>query len=324
MRSQPDDKIIIGGDFTSFAGNAVGRIARLGPDGQFDPTFNTGSGFSDRVQCVLVQPDGKVLVGGNFLQFDGAGPGRLIRLNADGTRDLSFTASVFGEVRRLALRPDGRILVAHNSNRLTCLLPSGALDPTFNNGFTVDGSSISGIAVLTTGGIVLSGNFIGIGGMPSSGIALLTPNGQPDPSFEPGEGLANPYSGFPVVGLCLAVQDDGSILVGGQFTAYDGIGRNRIARIFGGLSVGMAESPVAAPSWLFPNPTDGLLTLQLNEQGCNGCLLRIVGMDGRMVMEQRINAPREVLDVQRLANGAYTLELVDPAGGRMVERFIKE
>ncbi len=324
VKPHPDDKIIVGGDFTSFAGNAVGRIARLGPDGQFDPTFNTGSGFSDRVQCVLVQPDGKVLVGGNFLQFDGAGPGRLIRLNADGTRDLSFTASVFGEVRRLALRPDGRILVAHNSNRLTCLLPSGALDPTFNNGFTVDGSSISGIAVLTTGGIVLTGNFIGIGGMLSSGIALLTPNGQPDPAFEPGEGLTNTYSGFPVVGVCVTVQDDGRILVGGQFTAYDGTGRNRIARIFAGLSVGMAERPGTQQPWLYPNPTDGMLMVQVGEMDLTPGVLRVRCMDGRVVLEQRMSAPNTALDVQHVAAGTYTVELIDTQQQRMMQRFIKQ
>ncbi|MBK6753657.1 MAG: delta-60 repeat domain-containing protein [Flavobacteriales bacterium] len=233
---QADDKVIAAGSFTSFAGNAVGRIVRLLPNGQFDATFNTGSGFSGQVNCVLVQPDGKVLVGGTFSQFNGSGAIRLIRLNSDGTRDNSFTSAVTSDVRTLALRSDGRILVAHtnlgNANRLSCLLPTGTLDPTFNNGFAAGGTFINEIAVLGNGGILFTGYFATIGGVPSSGVGVLTPNGQPDPGFTPGQGFTNSSSGLPAVGNCAALQLDGRILVGGQFTAYDGTGRNRIARLF--------------------------------------------------------------------------------------------
>ncbi|HMQ77891.1 MAG TPA: delta-60 repeat domain-containing protein, partial [Flavobacteriales bacterium] len=234
MDRDASDRLLVCGQFTSVDGNTVGRIARLLPDGQFDPTFTTGTGLNGTAWCVLVQPDGKVLVGGSFYQYNGTTTARLIRLNSDGSLDPSFASALIAtHVGRLALLPDGRILTAHNYGYLSCLLPSGALDPTFNNGLYF-GSSIEAIAASAAGGIVVSGNFVGPAGYGWSGIALLTAIGQPDAGFDPGAGLQYPGTGFTSIGYCLAVQPDGRVLVGGRFTAYDGTGRNFLARLFGG------------------------------------------------------------------------------------------
>jgi uncharacterized delta-60 repeat protein len=70
---QPDGKILVGGYFDSFNGAARGGVLRLNADGSLDPTFApTGSGINYDVDAMVLQPDGKVLVGGRFTTYNGA------------------------------------------------------------------------------------------------------------------------------------------------------------------------------------------------------------------------------------------------------------
>src|ERR1044072_3306896 len=71
---QPDGKILLGGDFTTIGNGGTGtgarkRLARLNADGSVDPVFNPGA--SDSVFALAVQPDGKILVGGQFSLLGG-------------------------------------------------------------------------------------------------------------------------------------------------------------------------------------------------------------------------------------------------------------
>ena len=59
-----------------------------------DLTFNSGSGFNGGTNAVTLQPDGKILVGGIFTTYDGLIEHRIIRLNSDGSKDLTFDNSV--------------------------------------------------------------------------------------------------------------------------------------------------------------------------------------------------------------------------------------
>src|SRR5262245_9675443 len=64
-------------------------------DGGLDGTFNAGeSGTDTEVVCLAVQPDGKILIGGSFTTYNGDSTGAhfLMRLNADGTRDVTFNS----------------------------------------------------------------------------------------------------------------------------------------------------------------------------------------------------------------------------------------
>ena len=61
---QPDGKVLIGGQFTSYNGTSRNYIARLNADGSLDASFNPGVGASSFVYSLALQPDGKVLIGG--------------------------------------------------------------------------------------------------------------------------------------------------------------------------------------------------------------------------------------------------------------------
>jgi len=68
-----DGDIIIVGNFTSYNGVTVRRIARLNEDGSLDLAFNSGGyGASNIVRSVILLPDGKYLISGNFISYNGS------------------------------------------------------------------------------------------------------------------------------------------------------------------------------------------------------------------------------------------------------------
>jgi uncharacterized delta-60 repeat protein len=90
---QSDGKVLIGGDFTTYNGTSRGHVARLNSDGSLDSGFlATGAGANGAVISLLVQSDGKVLIGGNFPAYNGTARGSVARLNSDGSLDTGFLA----------------------------------------------------------------------------------------------------------------------------------------------------------------------------------------------------------------------------------------
>lgn len=120
---QPDGKILIGGAFYKYNGVVQYRIARLNSDGSLDPAFDSGSGPVGWVYSMALQPDGKILIGGDFMSYDGTPRNRVARLNSDGSLDLSFNpgTGVAGTIQQyigvsaIAVQPDGKILIGGNS-----------------------------------------------------------------------------------------------------------------------------------------------------------------------------------------------------------------
>lgn len=180
---QADNKILVGGDFNTFKGETFNYILRLNPDYSIDRTFNTGSGFNGKVNTIVVQPDGKILVGGNFFYYNGFFVTYLIRLNQDGSIDPSLVAPVDpngqvhrgpdGEVRVLTLQPDGKILIggvfrnyydAANvrtvNNGLMRLNTNNTVDTGFDIGvYGFDDTPVNAIALDPSGKIIVGGAF---------------------------------------------------------------------------------------------------------------------------------------------------------------------
>lgn len=114
---QPDGKILIGRD--PFAGQS--GITRLLPNGSVDPDWNPGgSGANGRVTQVALNPDGGVIIGGDFTTYNGTSPGRFLLLNPDGTRNTVFNPGgngPQGDVGGIAVSADGQwILMAMQSD----------------------------------------------------------------------------------------------------------------------------------------------------------------------------------------------------------------
>src|SRR5204862_3321535 len=88
---------------------AAGVRGQSALDG-FNPSAN--GTFS----MVVVQPDGKMLLGGDFTTLSPNGGvavmrNRIARLNPDGTLDLAFNPNADAAVGSIAIQADGKILV---------------------------------------------------------------------------------------------------------------------------------------------------------------------------------------------------------------------
>ena len=243
MAMQADGKTIIGGDFTTVGAAARNRIARLNADGTLD-AFNPNA--DDTVYSVAVQGDGKILVAGTFTNIGGAPRISLARLNANGSADATFTPDIIGDVFSLAVQYDGRILIAGGfttvngvaRNNLARLNPNGTLDTDFNPAPNSSGI-VSSIALQYNGSIIVGGQFTTLGGITRNRIARLLPDGSLDSSFDATAGV----TGVSEAIRSIAVQKDGSILIGGVFTEVNGVSRSRIARLNADGTLDMSFNP---------------------------------------------------------------------------------
>jgi hypothetical protein len=104
--SLPSGKVLINGPFSGVNGTPTEGVALLNTDGTVDASFQAPGLLNGRsVYSLAMQPDGKVLIGGDFDQLYGASPrNRIARLNVDGTLDATFDPGTGAndEVLRLA------------------------------------------------------------------------------------------------------------------------------------------------------------------------------------------------------------------------------
>lgn len=89
---QEDGKIILGGVFDEIDSIARNAIARLNIDGSVDESFDPGirnaSEFSKSfVSELVIQEDGRILVGGSFPRVGSFSRNNFVRLNSDGSVD---------------------------------------------------------------------------------------------------------------------------------------------------------------------------------------------------------------------------------------------
>jgi uncharacterized delta-60 repeat protein len=227
----------------------VGALHAQTP-GSIDPAFNPsdigygrGDGFYGYLSCGTIQTDGKILVGGDFTGYSGLGGGtttiglkRLARLNVDGTLDQSLAiGSGFnaGTVRKILVQADGKIIAlgnftSYNGSTAVCiarLSSTGAIDPTFITGTGFLGGYPEDAVLLPDGKIVVVGTFTTYNGSACGKVARLNADGTFDATFVTGTGFTG--SGVSAI----ARQTDGSLLIGGEFTAFNGTPRSNIVRI---------------------------------------------------------------------------------------------
>jgi len=242
---QSDGKVLVGGFFAAVNGTNRNDIARLNADGTLDPNFLPGAGTdgagivaSVGVGAVALQPDGKLLLGGDFSTVNGSVRSRVARLNANGVLDTAFDSGtgVDGSVY-VAVQPDGKPLIAGLFSTVNELARSGMArlnvdgsgDSTFNPGSgATPGRSVYSLTLQADGKVVIAGTFTQVNGINRNRVARLNPAGGLDGSFEPGTGVAG--TDFTII-KSLAVQSDGAVLIGGSFATFNGMARNSLAKL---------------------------------------------------------------------------------------------
>jgi uncharacterized delta-60 repeat protein len=229
---QADGKILVGGFFNNIGGQPRNNIARLDPvTGQADSFDPSATGGNASVRSIVVQADGKILVGGQFSSIGGQSRNNIARLDpATGQAD-SFDPNATGgsgEIESIAVQADGKILAGgyftsiggQQRNYIARLDPTTGLADSFDPNAS---APVWAITLQADGKILVGGTFNSIGGQTRSKIARL----------DPATGLADSFnpSADQTVVFTIAVQADGKIFAGGDFTSIGGQPRNRIARL---------------------------------------------------------------------------------------------
>jgi uncharacterized delta-60 repeat protein len=234
---QADGKVLIGGWFSSVNGTNRNGTARLNANGSLDGSFNPGAGAFSDVHSVALQPDGKVLIGGNV---------SVARLNANGSLDDSFNAGTGAnnDVNSVVVQSDGKVLIGGyftsvngtNRNRIARLNANGSLDGSFEPGRGIE-SYISSLVMQSDGKVLIGGLFTYVNGTNRNGSARLNADGSldstfvPDTNFNPGFGVIHyhqdcgvpPYQCYDIAyATAIAVQSDGKVLVGVESDYYYG------------------------------------------------------------------------------------------------------
>ena len=231
---QSDSKTVIAGDFLSYNATARGRMARLNANGSLDPTFNPGSGANDFIGALAQTTAGQFIIGGGFGAYNGVQRTRVARINANGTLDSGFSAGLGPDsaVWAVAVQPDDKVLIAGEFTtvdglaraHIARLNADGTLDPTFDPGANGPDGTIWAVVLQPDGKVVIGGEFYTLAGEVRGGIARLNADGTPDPGFTPGAGTDG-------IVYALALQTDGKVVVGGEFSLMDFNPRKNLTRL---------------------------------------------------------------------------------------------
>jgi uncharacterized delta-60 repeat protein len=224
---QPDGKFIVSGYFN--VGGQWKTVVRLNNDGSLDGTFNVttnnGSTNFNHIYRMLLQPDGKIVIGSNALQsVNGTTTGYLARLTTTGALDtaLGVTGQISFPIFALALQSDGKIIAAGGFGAIGRLLTDGTPD----KGWTypdVGLGSVHCLAIEPDGQILAGSNSrFTVNGVQTDGLIRLNTNGSIDFTFNPPDIR---------IAWTLYVQSDGKIAVGGSFTINFGLFLSTFGRL---------------------------------------------------------------------------------------------
>ncbi len=265
---QPDGKVLFAGDFSRVNDIPRRDLVRVNADGTLDSTFNSGVKIDNPITKIVVQPDGKILLAGGFT-VNGLSNLGIVRLNSDGSLDTSFNPILGTSVYSIVLQADGKILVGGGFTgvngqpriALVRLSSDGTTDMTFNPAFGTN-TVIRSIAIQSDGKIMVGGTFNAVNGFARQNLVRLNADGSLDSAFNAGSIAAVNQIELQTDGKYLVltstlvrlnnigttdatfqspntngtvnaflVQPDGTIIIGGSFTAVNNIARSRLARL---------------------------------------------------------------------------------------------
>lgn len=228
---QTDGKLLLLGTFDAFNGQPAAGIIRLNTDGTRDTSYVFGSSGltisnTPSSSTVALQSDNKLLLVGYFPAANSLPATQLVRLNTDGSRDLTYSSPypISMIVVGLTLDASDRALVlgctynfapAPTVPELVRLLPTGALDPSFTADASLFSSTPTTSANVWQIMVQPDGKLLLNNGSPDTGVrvARLLPTGQVDPAFQP---LTGDYGTYTFA----ALQPDGTIWVGGYSAGF--------------------------------------------------------------------------------------------------------
>jgi uncharacterized delta-60 repeat protein len=218
------------------------------PSGTEESVSVLKGGISGTVTGLHVQADGKMIIVGSFryyvrpnydlvsatgadsLHLDSTMVNYIARLHADGTLDTTYNydlvnhrgkESVNGGISKSILLPDGKLLITgafdkYNglpAKRIARLNADGSLDATFKSDAGAN-MPVYDIAPQPDGKYIISGIFTTYGGVQVPHLARISPDGEPDLSFQPGKGVDGMVN-------YVSVMPQGQIILTGFFSKFN-------------------------------------------------------------------------------------------------------
>lgn len=263
-----DGRIAVGGSFTEFGGIIRPSLVVLNTNGTVMTSFAPGTGPNGIVYALAYQPDGKLIVAGDFTKYKGASRNHIARVNPDGSLDPTFDAG-FGpnaSVRAVALQEDGKIVIGGLFTEVNGiprgyvarLNDDGSLDTGFLDNLAGADGAVLALSVQTDGKVVAVGDFGRFNSVSRSRITRLNSDGSTDPTINFGTG-ANGHI------AAVANQSDDQIVIGGGFTTFNGIERSYFARLIGYKNLGPGRLEFLAPVFYQnENITNAIITVRRN------------------------------------------------------------
>jgi uncharacterized delta-60 repeat protein len=329
---QSDGKILVAG--SSDGSNDDFALVRYNTDGNLDNTFDSdgrvttdfGSGNDEGIS-VAIQSNGKIVVAGysyNGSDYDFA----LVRYNTDGSLDNTFdsdgkvTTDIGSREDRgfsVALQSDGKIVMAgysNNGSNFDFALVRYNTDGSLDNSFDSDGKVITDIgsgddygssaAIQSDGKIVVAGSSY-YGSSWDFALVRYNADGSLDNTFD-SDGKVTTDMGGADDGYSLAIQSDGKIVVAGV-SSKTNFG---LARYIGSaMSMGIASLAADQSISIFPNPSNGIFTIQ-----CPFTIsaLEIINAFGEKCIATTVNSQQETVNLSSQPNGLYFLQLKTDEG----------
>ncbi len=230
---QTDGKMILTGSFTEFNGIPANGIIRLNSDGSIDSSLNVGTGPNSGTLMASLQPDGKIIVVGQFTTFNGVSAKCIVRLDALGNIDNSFSANnnTYASLSKALVKANGEIIVFGNfnefdnvpMNKIACLNSTGQLNTQFSTGVFNNVQMLRSV-LQNDGKLILFGSFTSYDNVAHNYLIRLNPDGTPDSTFDMGVGADDWVQ-------AVEIQSTGRVVIAGKFNNFMGELKNDMTRI---------------------------------------------------------------------------------------------
>ncbi len=302
---QPNGQIIVTGYFTWYNGlNKVG-ILRLNSNGTLDTTFNsTGAGFAtmnatstrngNNASVIVLQPDGKIIIGGYFTHYNNTVRNNIVRLNSDGSLDTTFNVGT--GFNNNVIHP-----VTGTNGLIRSLVLDVVSDP--NKWY-----------------VYVGGDFTAYNGTACDEIVRLfckSPTASNVGTKDGGFRLLN--GGTDGTVWSMKQQSDGKIIIGGQFTTYSTVSALNVTRIFpGNPSLESKNGTIYYDSEpeidlfadadviLYPNPSTGIINFKTDTLKDTTFSIKVYNALGQKVFETEYSNTKDTsLNLSDLKKGTY-------------------
>ncbi|HNY22902.1 MAG TPA: delta-60 repeat domain-containing protein [Treponemataceae bacterium] len=237
---QSDGKILVGGMYVSADGTSGANgshLARLSSDGSLDTSFNPGTGLDDEAhqkygpECMLVQADDSIMIGGYFTTVNGVRRNRVARLNPDGSLDETFDpgdGAGNGIVEAICPVSDGYLVAGYfsrfgnlNRGRIVKVSKNGATDAAWHASGSGADDAILSITALPGGQFMIVGDFTSYDGVARNHIARINSDGTLDTAFNPASSFDLTNTSTHSVDIrSVSMDSSGRVYIGGGFPNY--------------------------------------------------------------------------------------------------------